>query len=99
MRSSLFAAVAAVTLGLSGVALAGTPVNSNYHLAQDGGNNVVLPSQRPVYLAGVNNEALPSQRPVYLAGVNNEALPSQRPIYLAGVNNEVLPGQRPSYLA
>jgi len=80
MKTSLIAAVAAVTLGMSGAALAGTPLFP--HHQQLAGNNVVLPSQRPTYLAGSNNVLIPAQRPTYLAG-NNVVLPAQRPAYLA----------------
>jgi hypothetical protein len=82
MKNSLIAAVAAVTLGMSGAALAGTPLypQSGHH-QQVARNNVVLPSQRPTYLAR-NSVVLPSQRPTYLAR-NSVVLPSQRPSYLA----------------
>ncbi|MBW4022749.1 MAG: hypothetical protein HIU92_06340 [Proteobacteria bacterium] len=84
MRNFLMAAVAAVSLGLTGSALAATVSPSQaqqIHAAADGGNSVVLPSQRPSYLAG-NEVVLPSQRPVYLAG-NEVVFPNQRPAYLA----------------
>jgi hypothetical protein len=97
MKVSLIAAVAAVTLGMSGAALAGTPLYPhNDHQQQVARNGVVLPSQRPTYLAR-NSVVLPSQRPTYLAR-NSVVLPSQRPTYLAR-NSVVLPDQRPSYLA
>ncbi len=68
MRTSLIAAVAAVTLGLSGAAFAGTPLfpHNNGHQQLVARNSVVLPSQRPAYLAR-NSVVLPSQRPAYLA--------------------------------
>jgi hypothetical protein len=81
MKTSLFAAVAAVTLGLSGAALAGTPLYPHNDHQQQARNSVVLPSQRPAYLAR-NSVVLPSQRPAYLAR-NSVVLPSQRPAYLA----------------
>jgi hypothetical protein len=82
MKTSLIAAVAAVTLGMSGAALAGTPLfPHNDHHQQVARNDVVLPSQRPAYLAR-NSVVLPSQRPAYLAR-NSVVLPSQRPSYLA----------------
>ncbi len=67
MKNFLIAAVAAVTLGLSGAALAGTPLYPHSNHAQQlarGGD--VLPSQRPAYLAR-NGDVLPSQRPAYLS--------------------------------
>jgi hypothetical protein len=81
MKTSLIAAVAAVTLGLSGAALAESPLNlqnNHQHIAR---NDAVLPSQRPAYLAK-DDVVLPSQRPAYLAK-DDVVLPSQRPAYLA----------------
>ncbi len=96
MKSMILAAVAAVTLGMTGAALADAPIRHSLAGAQTAGNSVVLPSQRPSYLA--RNESVdPQQRPAYLAG-NSVVLPSQRPAYLAS-NSVVLPSQRPSYLA
>lgn len=66
MKSMILAAVAAVTLGMTGAALADAPIRHNLAGAQTAGNSVVLPSQRPAYLAG-NSVVLPSQRPSYLA--------------------------------
>ncbi len=97
MRNSLIAAVAAVTLGMSGAAFAGSPLYShNDHQQQVARNSVVMPSQRPAYLAR-NSVVLPNQRPAYLAR-NSVVLPNQRPAYLAR-NSVVLPNQRPAYLA
>ncbi|WP_419760296.1 hypothetical protein [Acidisoma sp.] len=97
MKNLMIAAVAAVTLGMSGAAFAGSPLYpQNDHHQQVSRNDVVLPSQRPSYLAR-NSVVLPSQRPSYLAR-NSVVLPSQRPSYLAR-NSVVLPSQRPSYLA
>jgi len=82
MKTSLIAAVAAVTLGMSGAALAGSPLfPHNDHQQQVARNSNVLPDQRPAYLAG-NSSVLPDQRPAYLAG-NSSVLPDQRPAYLA----------------
>ncbi len=82
MRTSLIAAVAAVTLSLSGAAFAGSPLYpQNNHAQQVARNSTVLPSQRPDYLAR-NSTVLPSQRPDYLAR-NSTVLPDQRPSYLA----------------
>jgi hypothetical protein len=66
MKSSLIAAVTAVTLGMSGGAFAGTPLFPHSDHQQVARNSVVLPSQRPTYLAR-NSVVLPSQRPTYLA--------------------------------
>lgn len=96
MKNFLLAAVAAVSLGMTGVALAATPVVHHVVGVQLAGNNTVLPSQRPTYLAK-DDIVLPSQRPAYLAK-DDVVLPSQRPIYLAG-NSTVFPNQRPAYLA
>ena len=82
MKTSLIAAVAAVTLGMSGAALAATPLfQHNDHQQQVARNSVVLPNQRPAYLAR-NSVVLPNQRPAYLAR-NSVVLPNQRPAYLA----------------
>ncbi len=98
MKNFVIAAVAAVSLGMTGAAMAATvvpPAATTVH-AEQARNSVVLPSQRPTYLAR-NSVVLPSQRPTYLAR-NSVVLPSQRPTYLAG-NSVVLPSQRPAYLA
>ncbi len=95
MKTFLMAAVAAISLGLTGAAMA-SPIVPHTANAQQARNSVVLPSQRPTYLAR-NSTVLPSQRPTYLAR-NSTVLPSQRPEYLAG-NSVVLPSQRPAYLA
>lgn len=94
MKSILMAAVAAVTLGMTGAALASqtaAPQTANPN------SQLVMPGHHLRHLAG-NNTVLPSQRPTYLAG-NNTVLPSQRPIYLARGGYDVSPQQRPSYLA
>ena len=80
MKTFLIAAVAAVSLGMTGAAMA-LPIVPHAAHSQLAGNSVVLPSQRPAYRAG-NSVVLPSQRPAYLAG-NSVVLPSQRPAYLA----------------
>jgi hypothetical protein len=80
MKTSLIAAVAAITLSMSGAALAGSPLFPHNDHHQQARNSVVLPSQRPSYLAR-NDNVLPSQRPAYLAR-NDNVLPSQRPAYL-----------------
>jgi hypothetical protein len=95
MKNMILAAVAAVTLGMTGAALADSPMH-HHASAQQARNSVVLPSQRPSYLAS-RGTVLPSQRPTYLAS-RGDVLPSQRPTYLAG-NSTVLPSQRPAYLA
>jgi len=81
MKKMLMAAVAAATLGMTGAALAATPVVHHATGAEMARNSDVLPSQRPAYLAQ-NSDVLPSQRPAYLAQ-NSNVLPSQRPAYLA----------------
>jgi hypothetical protein len=81
MKMFLMAAVAAVRLGFTGAAMASPIVPHTAHSQQQAQNSVVLPSQRPAYLAR-NSVVLPSQRPEYLAG-NSVVLPSQRPAYLA----------------
>ncbi len=80
MKTFIMAAVAAVSLGLTGAASA-SPIVPHTAASQQAQNSVVLPSQRPAYLAR-NSVVLPSQRPTYLAG-NNSVLPNQRPAYLA----------------
>jgi hypothetical protein len=83
MRNFVIAAVTAVSLGMTAAAMASTlvpPASKPAH-AEQARNSVVLPSQRPTYLAG-NSVVLPSQRPAYLAQ-NSVVLPSQRPAYLA----------------
>jgi hypothetical protein len=83
MRNIFMAAVAAVTLGMTGAAMASpiVPHTAKTAHAEQAQNSVVLPSQRPAYLAQ-NSVVLPSQRPAYLAQ-NSVVLPSQRPAYLA----------------
>ena len=80
MKRLLMAAVAAASLGMTGAAMA-SPIVQHTPNSQQAQNSVVLPSQRPAYLAR-NSVVLPSQRPEYLAG-NSVVLPSQRPAYLA----------------
>jgi hypothetical protein len=80
MKTFLLAAVAAVSLGVTGAAMA-SPIVAHTAHAQQAQNSVVLPSPRPAYLAR-NSNVLPNQRPAYLAG-NSVVLPSQRPSYLA----------------
>jgi hypothetical protein len=65
MKKFLLAAVAAVSLGMTGVAAA-SPIVAHTANSKQADNAVVLPSQRPQYLAG-NSVVLPSQRPAYLA--------------------------------
>ncbi|MCB8876277.1 hypothetical protein [Acidisoma silvae] len=96
MKSMILAAVAAVTLGMTGAAMADAPIRHNLAGTEQARNSQVEPSQRPAYLAR-NSTVLPSQRPAYLAR-NSTVMPSQRPAYLAS-RGEVLPSQRPSYLA
>jgi hypothetical protein len=63
------AVVAAFSLGMTGNALASPIVPhtaKTMQRQQQARNSVVLPSQRPAYLAG-NSVVLPSQRPAYLA--------------------------------
>jgi hypothetical protein len=97
MKNFVIAAIAAVSLGMTGAAMASVvPPTAKTAHAEQARNSVVLPSQRPAYLAR-NSVVLPSQRPAYLAR-NSVVLPSQRPAYLAR-NSVVLPSQRPAYLA
>ncbi|GAB0118310.1 hypothetical protein [Acidisoma sp. 7E03] len=93
MKTMLMAAVAAVTLGMTGAALADQVTDKQ---PASGQSQSVMPNQRAGYLAR-NESVLPSQRPAYLAR-NESVLPSQRPAYLAR-NESVLPSQRPAYLA
>jgi hypothetical protein len=65
MKTLLMAAVAAVTLGMTGAAMA-LPIVPHTANSQQAQNSVVLPNQRPAYLAG-NSVVLPNQRPAYLA--------------------------------
>jgi hypothetical protein len=81
MKTMLMAAVAAVTLGLTGTALAeqaGVTLTKHAVLAR---NEQVAPRHHPAYLAS-RGDVLPSQRPTYLAS-RGDVLPSQRPTYLA----------------
>jgi hypothetical protein len=92
MKSIMMAAIAAVTLGMTGVAMADQPV-ARHKTSQQARNETVLPNQRPTYLAGNSTQ-----------GSNSVVLPSQRPAYLAsnnaqGSNSVVLPSQRPAYPA
>jgi hypothetical protein len=71
MKSSFIAAIAAVTLGMTGVAMADQPV-PRHDASQQARSETVLPDQRPAYLAsnsarGSNSVVLPNQRPKYLA--------------------------------
>jgi hypothetical protein len=67
MKSFVIAAAAALTLGIPGAAFSYMPaVHSVRQVGVQARNGVVLPSQRPAYLAG-NSSVLPSQRPAYLA--------------------------------
>ena len=91
MKSILMAAVAAVTLGLTGAAMANDI--SAKQPSTNGNTQVIMPNQQAGYLAR-NESVLPSQRPAYLAR-NESVLPSQRPAYLAR-NENVLPSQRPA---
>jgi hypothetical protein len=99
MKNILMAAVAAVTLGMTGVALAGQPIVRHAAQGQVAGNEVVLPNQRPAYLAENNHEWTKEQRPAYLAENNHEWTREQRPAYLAENNHEWTREQRPAYLA
>jgi glycerol dehydrogenase-like iron-containing ADH family enzyme len=65
MKTILMAAVAAVTLGMTGVALAGEPVLHHGVQGQMARNEQVAPQQRPAYLAR-NEQVSPQQRPTYL---------------------------------
>ncbi|HTI01167.1 MAG TPA: hypothetical protein VL752_09500 [Acidisoma sp.] len=81
MKTMLMAAVAAVTLGMTGAALAeqaSATLTKHSVLAR---NEQVVPPRRPVYRAS-RGDVLPSQRPAYLAS-KGDVLPSQRPAYLA----------------
>jgi hypothetical protein len=84
MKKIFMAAVAAVSLGMTGAAMASQP--TVHHVGQQARNEQVSPQQRPAYLAG-NNTVFPSQRPAYLASNgaqgNSVVLPSQRPAYLS----------------
>ncbi|WP_158805508.1 MULTISPECIES: hypothetical protein [unclassified Acidisoma] len=71
MKSILMAAIAAVTLGMTGVAMAGQPVSS-HNSYKEARNETVLPNQHPTYLAGNSTQ-----------GSNSVVMPSQRPDYLA----------------
>jgi len=51
MKNMLMAAVAAVTLGMTGVALAGEPMIHHGVHNQVARNEQVAPNQRPAYLA------------------------------------------------
>jgi hypothetical protein len=111
MKNFLMAAVAAVTLGMTGAAMASTPILNHATSGALARNEQVAPQQRPAYLArnehgpvthnydylARNDTVLPSQRPAYLAR-NEQVAPQQRPAYLAR-NDNVLPSQRPAYLA
>ncbi|WP_158805601.1 MULTISPECIES: hypothetical protein [unclassified Acidisoma] len=81
MKNFLMAAVAAVSLGMTGAAMASQPM-MRHSVDQQARNDQVAPQQRPAYLASNgaqgNSSVLPSQRPAYLSW-----LPSQRPDYLA----------------
>jgi hypothetical protein len=78
MKSILMAAVAAVTLGMTGAALA-DQVSAKQPAS--GQSQVTMPNQRAGYLAK-NDVVMPNQRAQYLAR-NESVLPSQRPAYLA----------------
>jgi CelD/BcsL family acetyltransferase involved in cellulose biosynthesis len=96
MKNIMMAAVAAVTLGMTGVAMAGEPIVHHAVQVQTARNEQVSPQQRPAYLAR-NESVSPQQRPAYLAR-NESVSPQQRPAYLAR-NESVSPQQRPAYLA
>ena len=51
MKNSLMAAVAAVTLGMTGVAMAGEPIVHHAVHTQMARSESVSPQQRPAYLA------------------------------------------------
>ena len=65
MKNFLMAAVAAVTLGMTGVAMAGEPIVHHAVQGRMARNEQVAPQQRPAYLS--RNESVdPQQRPAYL---------------------------------
>jgi hypothetical protein len=97
MKNTLMAAVAAVTLGMTGVAMASVPIVHHAVQGQMARNESVAPQQRPAYLARSDSQSTPEQRPAYLAR-NESVAPQQRPAYLAR-NESVAPQQRPAYLA
>ena len=94
MKNFLVAAVAAVSLGMTGAAIASEPTPHHGVSAQDR-NEAGRPNQRPTYLAR-DEQVSPQQRPAYLSR-NETVLPKQRPTYLAR-NEQVSPQQRPAYL-
>ena len=80
MKNVLMAAVAAVTLGMTGVALADAPIVHHGDQGQVARNEQVAPQQRPAYLSR-NEQVAPQQRPAYLSR-NEQVAPQQRPAYL-----------------
>jgi hypothetical protein len=98
MKNTLMAAVAAVTLGMTGVAMASVPIVHHAVQGQMARNESVAPQQRPAYLARSDSQSTPEQRPAYLARSDSQSTPEQRPAYLAR-NESVAPQQRPAYLA
>ncbi len=88
MKTILMAAVAAVTLGMTGAAMA----DQGTAKQPAANSQLVMPSPHATYVAqaqGGGTDVLPSQRPAYLAAylppgaTNQDVLPSQRPSYLA----------------
>lgn len=69
MKNISLALVMSLSLGMTGAALAAAPSHIDHHSASLAGNSVVLPSQRPAYLAQ-NEDHQPSsmsRHPAYLA--------------------------------
>jgi hypothetical protein len=95
MKNFLMAAVAVVSLGMTGAAIASEPM-LHHGVSPQARNETVLPNQRPTYLAR-DEEVSPQERPAYLSR-NETVQPNQRPTYLAR-NEQVSPQQRPAYLA
>jgi hypothetical protein len=78
MKSIMMAAVAAVTLGMTGAAMADNI--SAKQPSTNGNTQVIMPNQQAGYLAR-NEQVSPQQRPAYLAR-NEQVAPQQRPAYL-----------------
>jgi hypothetical protein len=66
MRQFVMAAVAAVSLGTTGAALADSPILHHTVGVEQAGNSVVLPSEHPQYLATNDGKDVPGHNDDYL---------------------------------